>query len=101
MIKKKLRLLCVLYFTKNSIMIIMRVLIKKKEIITLIDKNEINTITTTLIKKIKEFLKIKCKLNVKINKISKIFMKIKREMLKESKFKIINNIKLFLIFEKQ
>ena len=31
----------------------------KKEIITLINKNEINTITTILMKKIKEFLEKK------------------------------------------
>ena len=66
-----------------------------------IDKNEINTITTTLIKKIKEFLKTKCKFNVKTNEISKIFIKIKKEMLKKSTFKIINNAKPFMIFEKQ
>ena len=78
----------------------MRVLIKKKKIIALIDKNEINTIITTLIKKIKKFLKTKCKFNTKINEILKIFIKIKREMLSESIFKIIDNVKLFLIFEK-
>ena len=100
-IKKKSRLLCVSYFTKNSITTIMRVLIEKKKIITLIDKNEINTMTITLIKKIKEFLKTKCKFNVKTNKISKIFMKIKKEMLSESTFKIVDNAKSFLIFEKQ
>ena len=68
MIKEKSRLLCVLYFTKNSITIIMRILIRKKKIIILINKNEINTMITTLIKKIKEFLKTKCKFNIKINK---------------------------------
>ena len=78
----------------------MRILIKKKKIITLINKNEINIIIITLIKKIKELLKTKCKFNVKINEISKIFIKIKREMLSESIFKIIDNLKLFLIFEK-
>ena len=56
----------------------MKILIKKKKIITLIDKNEINTITITLIKKIKEFLKMKCKFNIKINEILKIFIKIKK-----------------------
>ena len=55
--------------------IIMRILIEEKKIITLINKNEINTITTTLIKKIKEFLKMKYKPNVKISEILKIFIK--------------------------
>ena len=78
----------------------MKILIKKKEVIILIDKNKINTIITTLIKKIKEFLKIKCNLNVKINEISKIFIKIKRGKLEESIFKIIDNIKSFIILKK-
>ena len=78
----------------------MRVLIKKKKVIALINKNEINTIITILIKKIKGFLKIKCKLNFKINEILKIFMKIRKEMLNENIFKIINNARSFLIFEK-
>ena len=101
MIKKKLRLLCVLYFIKNIIIIIMRVLIKKKKIIALINKNEINIMTTALIKRIKEFLKTKCKFNIKINEISKIFIKIKKEMLNESIFRIIDNARLFLILERQ
>ena len=100
MIKKKLRLLCVLYFTKNLITIIIKILIEKKEIIALIDKNKINIMIITLIRKIKEFLKTKCKFNVEINEILKIFMKTKREMLNESIFKIINNARSFLIFEK-
>ena len=79
----------------------MKILIKKKEIITLIDKNEINIMITILIKRIKEFLKTKCNFNVKTNEILKIFIKIKREMLRKSTFKIINNIKSFMIFEKQ
>ena len=74
---------------------------KKKEIIALINKNEINMIIIILIKKIKEFLKTKCRFNFKINKISKVFIKIKREMLNESTFRIINNVRSFLIFEKQ
>ena len=82
-------------------MIIMRILIRKKKIIILINKNEINTMTTTLIKKIKEFLKTKCNFNVRINEISKIFMKTKREMLRENTFKIINNAKSFMILKKQ
>ena len=45
---------------------------KKKEIITLIDKDETNTMTTTLIKKIKKYLKNKCKFNSKIKIIIKI-----------------------------
>ena len=40
----------------------MRILIKKEKVITLINKNKINTIITTLIKKIKRFLKTKCNL---------------------------------------
>ena len=55
----------------------MRILIKKEKVITLINKNEINIIIITLIKKIKEFLKTKCNFNVKINEISKVFIKIK------------------------
>ena len=43
----------------------MRVSIEKKKIITLINKEETNTMTITLIKKIKSFLKIKCKFNLK------------------------------------
>ena len=78
----------------------MKVSIKKKEIITLINKNEINTMTTTLIKKIKEFLKNKYKFNLKIREIKKLFMKIKKEILRKSIFKIINNARSFLIFEK-
>ena len=78
----------------------MRVLIKKKKIIALINKNEINKITTTLIKRIKRFLKTKCNLNVKISEISKIFIKTKREKLKKSTFKIINNAKSFIILKK-
>ena len=101
MIKKKSRLLCISYFTKNLITIIIKILIEKEEIITLIDKNEINIITTTLIKRIKRFLKIKCKFDVKTNQILKILIKTKQKMLNENIFKIINNIRSFLIFEKQ
>ena len=54
MIKKKLRLLCISYFTKHLITIIMKISIKKKKIIIFINKNEINIIITTLIKKIKK-----------------------------------------------
>ena len=78
----------------------MKVLIKKKKIIALIDKNKINIMITTLIKKIKEFLKTKCKFKLKIEEIIKIFIKIKREILRENTFKIINNARLFLIFKK-
>ena len=56
--------------------------------------------TTILIKKIKRFLKTKCNFNVKIDEISKIFIKTKREKLKKSTFKIINNAKLFIILKK-
>ena len=78
----------------------MKILIRKKEIITLINKNKINTIITTLIRKIKIFLKTKYNLNVKTSEISKVFMKTKREKLKKNIFKIINNIKLFIILKK-
>ena len=52
--------------------------------------------TTTLIKKIKKFLKIKCKFNSKTKKI----IKIKNKVLRKNTFKIMNNARLFLIFEK-
>ena len=61
----KSKLLYTLYFTKNTITIIMRISIKKKKIITLINREKTNTMTITLIKKIKDFLKTKCKLNLK------------------------------------
>ena len=64
----------------------MKILIKKKKIIILINKNEINIIITILIRKIKKILKTKCNFNVKINEISKIFMKIKREKLKKKTY---------------
>ena len=69
MIKQKLRLLYILYFTINSITIIMKILIKKKKFITFINKNKMNTIITILIKNTKEFLKMKCKSNFIIKKI--------------------------------
>ena len=73
----------------------------KKEIIILINKNKISVIITMLIKKINEgFLKIKCKFNSKIKIIIKIFIKIKKRILRKSIFRIINNTRLFLIFEK-
>ena len=40
MIKNKLKLLCTSYFTKNSIIKIMRILIRKKEMIALINKRK-------------------------------------------------------------
>ena len=46
----------------------MKISIKKKKNITLINKNETNIIITILIKKIKEFLKRKCKFNSKTKK---------------------------------
>ena len=73
---------------------------KKKEIIILINKKEKNMIITILIKKIKGFLKIKCKFHLKIKTIKKIFVKIKKNLLKISIFEIKNNIKLFLILKK-
>ena len=72
-------------------MIIMKVSIKKKKIITLINKNKTNTMIITLIKKIKEFLKTKCKFNSKTKKIIKIFMKTKKEILRENTFRIMSN----------
>ena len=78
----------------------MKISIRKKKVITFINKNEINIITTTLIRKIKEFLKMKCKFNIKTNEILKFFMKIKKEILKKSIFKIIDNARSFLIFKK-
>ena len=78
----------------------MKILIKMKKVIALIDKNEINIITTTLIKKIKEFLKIKFKFNSKVKEILNIFIKTKRDFLKVNIFKIINNARLFLILKK-
>ena len=77
MIKKKSRLLYISYFMKNSITIIIRVLIIKKEIIALIDKNGINIMITILIRKIKGFLKTKCNSNVRIDEILRIFIKTK------------------------
>ena len=79
----------------------MRVSIRKKIIIILINKKEINTMITILIKKIKGFLKIKCKFNLKIKTIEKIFINIKRIFLKINTFEIEDNIKLFLILRKQ
>ena len=78
----------------------MKILIKKKEIIALINKEEINIITITLIKKIKGFLKIKCKFNLKKGIIEKVFINIKRDLLKISTFKIKDNVKSFLIMRK-
>ena len=55
----------------------------------------------TLIKKIKNFLKIKRKFNSKIKEIEKIFINIRKNSLKINMFTIINNIKSFLILKKQ
>ena len=82
-------------------MIIMKISIEKKKIITLINKKETNTITIALIKKIKDFLKIKCKLNLKKRIMKKIFINIKKGFLKINIFEIENNIRLFLILKKQ
>ena len=54
-------------------MIIMKISIEKEEIIILINKEKTNIMIITLIKKIKNFLKIKCKLNLKKEIIKKIF----------------------------
>ena len=78
----------------------MRILIKKK-MIALINKNEINTIITILIKNIKKFSKTKYIFNSKTKEIAKIFINVKKEFLKISTFKIINNARLFLILKKQ
>ena len=74
---KKSKLLCVSYFTKNIVIIIMKISIKKKEMITFINKKKTNIIIITLIKKIKIFLKTKCKLNLKNKIMKKISIEIK------------------------
>ena len=71
-----------------------------KKIITFIDKNEINTIITTLIKRIKEFFKIKYNSNSKTSEISKIFIEIKRKFLRINTFIIIDNVRLFIILKR-
>ena len=73
---------------------------RKKNAIALINKNETNIIITTLIKKIKRFLKTKYKFNLKIKEIINFFIKIKKLILRENTFKIIDNARLFLIFKK-
>ena len=73
---------------------------KKKKIITLINKEEINIMITILSKRIKDFLKIKCKFNLKVKIVKKVFINIKRSFLKMSTFEIENNIKSFLILKK-
>ena len=50
---------------------IIKISMKEKEIITSINKKEINIIIITLIKKIKEFLKTKCRFNLKKETIKK------------------------------
>ena len=95
-----MRALSALYFTKNTISAIIKILIKKKKIITLINK-KIIIIITTLIKKIKNFLKTKCKFNLKKGTIEKIFVNIKRNFLKINIFEIEDNVKLYLIINKQ
>ena len=82
------------------IIVIMRILIEKKEIIALINKKEINTMIITLIKKIKDFLKTKCKFNLKDEIIEKIFVDIKRDLLRINIFEIKNNAKSYLIINK-
>ena len=96
----KSKLLYALYLTKNMIFIIMKILIEKKEMIALINKKEINTIIIILIKKIKNFLKTKCKFNLKENIIEKIFVNIKRNFLKINTFEIEDNVKSYLIMNK-
>ena len=73
---------------------------KKKKIIILINKEKTNIIITTLIKKIKDFLKIKCRFNLKIKIMKKVFINTKRDFLKINIFEIKDNIKLFLILKK-
>ena len=97
---KKSRLLYISYLTKNSIITIIKVSIEKKKIVTLIDKKKINVIITTLIKRIKGFLKTKCKFNLKIKIMKKVFMNIKRDFLKVNIFEIEDNIKSFSILKK-
>ena len=96
----KSKLLCALYFIKNIIITFIKVLIEKKEIITLINKEEINIITTTLIKKIKGFLKTKCKFNFESEIIEKILINTKRNLLKINIFEIKDNAKPYLIMNK-
>ena len=98
---KKPKLLCVSYFTKNIIIIIIRVWVGKKEVITLINKNEINTITITFVKKIKEFFETKCKSNLKDEIIEKVLIEIKREFLRINIFEIENSARSYLIMRKQ
>ena len=78
----------------------MRVFVKKEKVIALINKKETNTITITLIKKIKDFLKIKCRFNIKKRIIEKVFIKIKKGILKISIFEIKDNVKSYLIISK-
>ena len=73
MINKSI-LSCVSYFMKNTILAIMRILMKKKKVITLINRKKINIITIALMKKIKGFLKTKCKFNLEEEIIEKIFI---------------------------
>ena len=73
---------------------------RKKEIITLINKKEINTIIIILMKKIKGFLKIKCKFNLKEEIIERIFINTKFFFLKINIFEIEHNAKSYLIINK-
>ena len=79
----------------------MKISIKKKEIITLINKNEINIMTTTLIKKIKDFFETKCKSNLKNEIIEKISIDTKRDFLRVNIFEIEDNAKPYLIMKNQ
>ena len=78
----------------------MKIFVRKKKIIILINKEETNIIIITLIKKIKSFLKIKCKLNTKKNIIEKVFIKTKKDILKTNIFEIKENAKSYLIINK-
>ena len=96
----KSKLSCVSYFTKNIIIIIMRIWIRREKIITLINKKEINKMITTLIKKIKGFFETKCKPNLKNETIEKMLVETKKNLLKINIFKIEDNVKLYLIMKK-
>ena len=69
--------------------------------IALINKNEINTMIIALIRKIKEFLEIKCRSNLKDETIEKIPVETKRDLLKINIFEIKNNARSYLIMKKQ
>ena len=63
---KKLKLLYLSYLIKDLIIIIIIIIIKRYETIALIDREKnINNITTLLILRIKSYLEIEYRLNIK------------------------------------